>query len=184
MAVAFVRNVMILWYEKKPENLVTRNKFLQETPGQISVKLIKPGMSQGKKPWNDCFPIHGKRVDNGGTAETNANLWVARWRRVVTCLVACSSEAQLAGFPAPIFLHILSFNIWSFVPHEERKRQWYGHMTGNTASMHCFTDSKLLGECPRSPTNSCRSCRQKMKGDFCPNQIKSTHQFKDPSDCI
>jgi len=26
---------------KKPENLVSRNKFLQETPGQISLKFIK-----------------------------------------------------------------------------------------------------------------------------------------------
>jgi len=34
---------------KNPENLVTRNKFLQETPGQIYLKLIKPGLSQ-KKP--------------------------------------------------------------------------------------------------------------------------------------
>jgi hypothetical protein len=58
---------------KEPEHFVSRNKFLQETPGQISLKLIKPGLSRGKYG-NDCFPIHRKRADNGGTAETNANL--------------------------------------------------------------------------------------------------------------
>jgi len=57
---------------KKPENLVSRNKFLQETPGQISLKFIK--CPEEKKNGNDCFLMHGKRADNGGTAETNANL--------------------------------------------------------------------------------------------------------------
>ena len=66
-------------------------------------KPHKPGtVPEEKEPENNWILIHGKRTDNGGTAETNATLWVARWRRVVTCLVACSSEAQLAGFPAPI----------------------------------------------------------------------------------
>jgi hypothetical protein len=34
---------------KQPEYFVSRNKFLQETPGQISLKLIKPGLCLGKK---------------------------------------------------------------------------------------------------------------------------------------
>jgi hypothetical protein len=62
----------MIW--KRPEHLVSRNRFLQETPGQIYLKLIKPGCPGGEKNGNDCFPIHGKRADNGGTAETNANL--------------------------------------------------------------------------------------------------------------
>jgi len=34
---------------EKEAHLVSRNKFLQETPGQISLKLTKPGLSRGKK---------------------------------------------------------------------------------------------------------------------------------------
>ena len=41
------RHDFVIW--KKPDHLVSRNKFLQETPGQISLKLTKPGLSRGEK---------------------------------------------------------------------------------------------------------------------------------------
>lgn len=52
---------------------VPKQIFAGDT-GTDFFKTHKTGTVPGGKNGNYCFSIHGKWVDNGGTAETNASL--------------------------------------------------------------------------------------------------------------